>query len=91
MHGNQQGHEIDKDGNICLSKLNEDLLKDVCKAVNGTYLCTTYNDQDIDNIAARIKQIEKTEFGSKELSLYEDQYPWFLGISWVLLALEWIL
>ena len=90
-HGNQSGHEVDENGHIVLSKLNEQLLQNICTDLNGNYIRTTYDDSDVDYIVKLINQFEKEKFTDKKLSMYEDQYPWFLGISWILLALEWIL
>jgi len=88
---NRNGYETDESGNTLLSKLNEPLLKNICKKLDGNYIKTRYNDSDLDKIASLIHKFEKEKFGDKKLSLYEDQYPWFLGASWLLFALEWIL
>lgn len=90
-HGNQNGHETDAQGKVVLSVLNEKLLQGMCTTINGRYLTTTYTDQDIETIASIISAMEKEKFNEKTVSLYEDQYPWFLGIAWFLLAIEWIL
>lgn len=91
FYGKQSGHETDEKGNIVLSKLNENLLQKICSELDGRYVRATYDDSDLDYIVTLIKKFEKEKFGDKRLSLYEDQYPWFLGISWVMLALEWVL
>lgn len=89
--GTQNGHETDEQGNILLSKLNESLLQGISNELNGKYLTTTYMDSDIDTIVSIINSMEKEKFNEKTVSLYEDQYPWFLGIAWFFLLLEWIL
>lgn len=89
--GKQVGHEMDAQGNIHLSALNETMLKDICKTLQGTYFKAEYQDDDLDSLVALIKKFEKEQFTDKKLSLYEDHYPWFLGIAAALLALEWIL
>jgi len=91
IHGKSIGHETDQSGNIVLSKLNEQLLQNICKTLDGHYVRTTYDDSDLDYLVSIINRFEKEKFQDKKLSLYEDQYPWFLAISWILLALEWIL
>ena len=90
-HGRQQGHEKDQQGGIVLSKLNENLLKDVCKQMNGTYFKARYGDEDVDSLVDLIKGFEKEKFTDRKITKYEEQYPWFLGISFVLLLLEWLL
>ena len=88
---NSSGHETDENGQIALSRLNENLLQNICNSVDGKYVRTTQNDSDIDYIASLVQKFEKESFGDKKLSLYQDQYPWFLGTSWFFMALEWIL
>lgn len=90
-HGQQAGYEQETDGSVALSKLNEKLLQEICTSIGGTYLQATYDDYDLDSIVAKINSFEKDKFSDKSLSLYEDQYPWFLAISWACLALEWII
>jgi Ca-activated chloride channel family protein len=90
-YGKMVGHETDKNGNVELSKLNENLLKNICSELSGSYIRASHDDSDIDHIVSLINKFEKEKFGNEKLSLYQDQYPWFLGISWVFLALGWIL
>lgn len=85
------GYETDSSGTIALSQLNEKLLQDISSKINGSYIKATYGDSDIDRIAKLVKSFEKEKFADKKLSVYEDQYPWLLGIAWVMLMLEWIL
>jgi len=85
------GHETDESGKIALSKLNEPLLKEISENLNGGYVRATYDDSDLDYIVGMINKFEKEKFDERKLSLYHDQYPLFLGITWFLLALEWIL
>lgn len=89
--GKQSGFEVDEKGNVQLSKLNEKVLKEICTMLKGTYFKAIYQDTEINSLVNLIKKFEKEQFADKKLSLYEDQYPWFLGIATALLALEWIL
>ncbi len=90
-YGKQQGHETDEQGAIALSKLNEQTLQDLAKALNGTYQRAAYGEDDIANIVRFVQSHEKERYENKTVSLYHDQYPWFLGAAWILLALEWLL
>jgi Ca-activated chloride channel family protein len=89
--GNKLGYEKENNGTIALSKLNSPLLESLCKSLGGHSFKVTYTDTDVESIAAKIKQYETEAFFDKKLSLYQDQYRWFVGIAWILLALEWIL
>lgn len=89
--GSQNGYETDDNGNVALSKLNEPLLQSMCKKLCGTYLRAGYDDHDVAQIAHIVKTFEKEKFFDKKVSLFEEQYPWFLGLAWGLLAIEWLL
>ena len=89
--GAQVGHESDEQGNPVLSVLNEAGLQDICNDLGGQYVRAGMDERDLDTIATFIDRFEKEEFGEKAFSLFEERYPLFLGISAVLLALEWIL
>jgi Ca-activated chloride channel homolog len=89
--GKQIGHEVDEAGNIVLSSLNETLLQGMCNKLHGNYLRASYDDSDLNRLSTLVKSFEKESFEDKKISMYEDQYPWLLGVAWVMLALEWML
>ena len=82
---------IDKCTYAANLNFKKQFLKNMSVALNGYYKRVSYRDNDIDEIVAYINSFEKEQLENKRMSLYESQYPWFLGITWVLLALEWIL
>jgi Ca-activated chloride channel homolog len=89
--GMQTGHETNEKGEIVLSRLGEKILSTLCSSVHGSYIPMTYNDTDIDTIASQVAHYEKEKFEDKKISLFEDQYPWLLGIAWICLLIEWML
>jgi Ca-activated chloride channel family protein len=89
--GSPIGHETDEKGNIVLSCLNEKLLQSICAQVQGLYVPLSYDDSDLDAINAYISHYEKEKFEDKKISLFQDKYPWLLGLAWICLLVEWIL
>lgn len=89
--GYQIGHEVESNGDIAISRLNESYLRSISETLNGKYFKFTYDDTDLNAIKNVIQSYEKEKFDNKKISNYEDQYPWFLAISFFCLALEWIL
>ncbi len=89
--GKPQGHETDEQGAIALSKLNEPTLKELATKLNGVYQRAAYGEDDIKQIVSFVQSHEKERYENKTVSLFHDQYPWFLGAAWLLLALEWII
>jgi Ca-activated chloride channel homolog len=89
--GEKVGHETNPDGSIALTKLNEELLKKMANKLDGLYQKITYDDRDIEKVASTIEKFEKEKIEDRSISKYQDQYPWFTAISFILLALEWLL
>ncbi|KKQ33482.1 MAG: von Willebrand factor type A [candidate division TM6 bacterium GW2011_GWF2_37_49] len=89
--GKQTGHYTEQDGKIAISKLNEELLSSITQSLAGNYIRSTYQDSDIDQLIILLHGFEKEKITEKQFSLYHDQYPWFLGIAWAMLLLDWIL
>jgi len=91
LSGKQIGNEVDSNNQIILSKLNEEVLKNISDYLNGKYFKTSFDDSDLNQLINEIRKYEKEKFLDKNISFYQDKYPWLLGAAWVLLALEWIL
>ncbi len=89
--GRQVGHEKLEDGTVALTKLNEELLQSLCDHLGGVYVRTTYGDGDIDHIVGAIEVFERERFGERAMSMYEEQYPWLVGLALVALLIEWVL
>ena len=90
-HGKQIGHEVDKDGKVVLSALNEDLLSGICSTLDGVYVRTTQDDSDLEIIVSKISQFEKEKFEDRQFSSYEDKYVYFVAVAFVALLVEWLL
>ena len=89
--GNQVGHEIDQYGKIAISRLNEDGLRIISEKLLGKFFRFTYDDSDLNSIVNTIQSYEKEKFEDKKISYKQDQYPWFLAVTFLCLALEWVL
>lgn len=89
--GNSVGHEVDNNGSIAVSRLNEDSLRLISEKLLGRYFRFTYDDNDLNSIKHIIQSYEKEKFEDKKISYYQDQYPWFLAVTFLCLALEWVL
>jgi Ca-activated chloride channel homolog len=89
--GKQAGHQTDENGQVITTKLNEEKLREITRSLNGVYIRSTYQDTDVDQLVKVVKSFEKEKFEDKQFSLFHDQYPWFLGMAWILLLIEWVL
>ncbi len=91
QYGKQEGHQKDADGSVVISRLDEEVLRSVAQEAGGIYLQSSQDDQDVDALLHAVRKFEKESFDAQSFQLTEAQYPYFVGISLICLALEWIL
>ncbi len=89
-NGQLRGYIKDEKGNTVLSKLNEDMLKELAQKGNGVYVKATSTDLGLDYIVSDIDKIKKTKFGETEYDDFLDQFQWFLGPGIVLFLLSFL-
>lgn len=92
IRGNQQGHQLDKKGKVVITRLNEGILYNLAQDSGGTYLrAQVTNDSDIDSLVQSVDQFEKERMDDKKISKFHEQYPYFVGVSFISFLLEWLL
>lgn len=81
----------DAQGQVVMSKLNEELLRQVASAANGFYLQLAGADT-MDLLYERgLAPLPKAEFSSRRVQRWHERYQWFLGLTLVLLLIEMFL
>jgi Ca-activated chloride channel family protein len=90
-HGKQSGHQRDRKGSVVISRLDEVLLADLAKQLGGTYVHATQDNNDIDSIIERVNRFEKEKFEDRTIACYQEQYPYFLFVSFICFLIEWLL
>lgn len=78
----------DENGNTVISKLNEEVLKQVAQATNGTYTHLQSSDDAVKLILSQVSQIEKKAFGDFSRMNFDTYYYLFAGIMFLLLTVE---
>lgn len=89
--GNQIGHMKDKKGAVVISRLNEGILNSVANDSGGVYIRMSANADDLKTLVGQVLRFEKEKIEDKMFSRVDEQYPYFLAIGFVLLAIEWLL
>ena len=81
----------DKNGQVVITKLNQEILQKIASETNGTYC----NDNQISKVVASIKSalasVKQQEFKAQQLAQKQSQFQWFLGIAFVLLLIEFFI
>jgi len=78
----------DRQGEVVITKLNEDVLQDIANEGNGEYIEGTNTGDAVEQIKDILIQMDKTEFEAKQFAEYKDQFQWFLGAGLLFLFLD---
>lgn len=87
-NGYNVGYKKDRNGEVVVSKLNTDVLRQISKETDGAYINGTNTREVVDFLMESISEMEKKEFEATVFSDYEDQFQWFLGLALLLLILD---
>ncbi|MBK7213521.1 MAG: VWA domain-containing protein [Bacteroidales bacterium] len=86
--GVQIGFKKDRTGNTVISRLNDELLKEIASSGKGVYIRANNSQAGIKEVFDQINSLEKVEYDSKIFSDYEDRYQFFLLAALLFLIAE---
>lgn len=78
----------DKDGNIVVTRLDEETLRKVASAGGGAYVHAGNDEFGLTPIISDISKMEDEEYNSVVFEEYNEQFMYFLGIALVFFVLE---
>lgn len=86
--GVQIGFKKDRAGSTVISRLNDELLKEIASAGKGVYIRANNSQAGIKEVFDQINSLEQVEYDSKIFSDYEDRYQFFLLAALLFLIAE---
>jgi len=89
--GIQAGFKQDNEGNVILTKLDEEILKKIARDGGGKYYRGSNYEDHLDKIFQELSSLEKTEFGTKKVTDYEDRFYYFLIPAIIFLLIEFFI
>jgi Ca-activated chloride channel family protein len=81
----------DEEGNMVVSKLDEDALRRIALVTDGAYIRSTNQSLGLAEIVGKINETEKKEFTAQMFEEYDEQYAGFLLVALGLLLFGWAL
>ena len=90
-YGSITSYQKDNSDNTVITKLNEEMLKEIAASGGGSYIRANSTQSSLNALFKEINKMEKKEIGSKVFTDYKDRFQWFLGIAIVLLLIESLL
>ena len=80
----------DKDGNVVITKLNEQMGQEIAAAGNGMYVRADNTNSALKALQKEIEKMNKTELDSKVYSEYDEQFQIFAWIALFLLIADFM-
>ncbi|MBQ0044330.1 MAG: VWA domain-containing protein, partial [Bacteroidales bacterium] len=81
----------DRNGDIVVTRLEEDILMQVAQAGNGAYVRAGNSEFGLQPIVDSIKKMDAEEFNSIVFEEFDEQYMYFFAIALVLFVLEMLI
>ncbi len=87
-NGHQVDYKRDRSGTVVLTKLDEPTLEKIASLGNGKYFHASNTQNELDAIYKEVNALQKSEFGTKQFTDFEDQFQYFVGLGLLLLLIE---
>ena len=81
----------DNEGKMVVTKLGEPLLQQLAESTGGIYTRSRNESFGLEEIIARLDEMEATELSLMTFEEYDEQYQWFLGVALLLLVVEMLI
>lgn len=82
------GYKTDREGNTVITKINENVAKDIAQAGNGVYMHVDQTDSALDMLKAEFEKMEKEESITSMYSEYDEQFVAVAILLLITLVLE---
>lgn len=87
-NGRKVGFRKDRAGNTVITRLNEDMLKEIASAGGGRYVRASAAEVGLNTILDELNELEKTDMGTVSYAEYEDRFQIFLVLALLCLLAE---
>lgn len=81
----------DKDGNVVITKLNEEMCKEIAAAGKGIYVRADNTNSALRVLEKEIDKMNKAEMDSKVYSEYDERFQMFAWIALILLIGDFLI
>ena len=81
----------DREGNVVITRLDENMLQQIATAGNGEYIAANNIRAGINNLMSELSDLEKSEFESKVYTDFEDQFQYIALIALLLLLIDFVI
>ncbi|MEP6614426.1 MAG: VWA domain-containing protein [Mucilaginibacter sp.] len=91
QNGRQVGFHTDSAGKTVVSKLDENMGKEIAAAGNGAYVRATNANSGLGIVMDQIDKIQRKTVDTKSFKDFEDRFQIFLALAFLLLVIEFFI
>ncbi|HPF52358.1 MAG TPA: VWA domain-containing protein [Draconibacterium sp.] len=91
LRNGQTEYLKDRDGNVVVTKLNEQMLEKIAAAGKGIYVRANNAQVGLNSLFDEINKMQKQEMETRTYSEYDDQFQYFFAVGLFLLLLEFVI
>jgi len=91
QNGKQQGFHLDSAGHTVISKLDENMCKELAATGKGVYIRATNAGSGLNIVMDQINKMQQNGYDSKQFKDYEDRFQFFLVLTFLLLVIEFFI
>jgi Ca-activated chloride channel family protein len=91
QNGKQVGFRTDSAGHTVISKLSEDMCKEITAAGQGAYVRATNANTGLNIIMDQISKVQRKTYDSKSFKDFEDRFQFLIGFAFLLLIVEFFI
>lgn len=81
----------DQEGNTVITKLDENILKEIAANTNGTYVRASNTSLGLDQVFSEIGNLKKKELEGTVYTEYNDQFQIFCAAALIFLLIEFLI
>ena len=89
--GQQEGHQVDVDGNVVITRLNEGILHRLAQDTGGIYVPVSTRNDDVRTIVSFVQGFEKEQLDDVSVKHFKEFYHYPLLVSFICFVIEWLL
>jgi Ca-activated chloride channel family protein len=90
-NGKQVGFHTDSAGHTVISKLSEDMCKEITAAGNGVYVRATNANSGLNIVMNQVGKVQRKIYDSKTFKDFEDRFQIFLALAFLILIIEFFI
>jgi len=91
VSGGKLDYLKDENGNSVITKLDEDILKKIAVAAQGSYVRASTSNIGLDEIYGEIRKMKTQEMESTMYTEYNDQFQIFAVVAIFLLVVDFLI